>query len=133
MSDAAVLTDWVAAVLRGVPEAAERLGSQPSTEFFEAADRHGVLLLVGRMLRDSNWAAAIPSELRDALSARVRCDQSVELVRREELRRVVDALHCAGISSIVLKGAALAYTYYQFPHLRPRLDTDLLVAPDDCV
>ena len=126
-----MLTDLVAAVLRGDPDAAERLGFHPSTEFFEAADRHGVLLLVGRMLRDAKWTDAIPCELREALSSRARCDQSVELVRREELRRVVDALHCAGISSIVFKGAALAYTHYEFPHLRPRLDTDLLVAPDD--
>jgi hypothetical protein len=131
MSEAAVLTDCVAAVLRGDPDAAERLGFQPSTEFFEAADRHGVLLLVGRMLRDSKWTNTIPPVLGEALSSRARSEQSVELVRREELRRVVDALHGSGISSIVLKGAALAYTHYEFPHLRPRLDTDLLVAPDD--
>jgi hypothetical protein len=131
MSEAAVLTDCVAAVLRGDPDAAGRAGFQLSTEFFEAADRHGVLLLVGRMLRDSKWTDDIPSELSESLSSRARCDQSVELVRREELRRVVGALHSSGISSIVFKGAALAYTHYEFPHLRPRLDTDLLIAPDN--
>src|SRR5688572_32730630 len=127
MSPAAEPINRVAAVLRGDPNAVERLTCQPWTEFFEAADRHGVVFLVDRILRDPKWRDAILAELREALSSRVRCEQSVELVRRAELRRVLEAFHCAGISSILFKGAALAYTHYQFPHLRPRLDTDLLV------
>lgn len=48
-----------------------------------------------------------------------------------ELRRVLDHLHAAGIDVLVVKGAALAQTDYPAPHLRPRVDTDLLVRRHD--
>ena len=37
----------------------------------------------------------------------------------------------AGLSPILIKGTPLAYTVYDAPALRPREDTDLLVAPED--
>jgi hypothetical protein len=40
-------------------------------------------------------------------------------------------LHRAGVTTLVLKGAALAYTHYPAAYLRPRGDTDLLVKPTD--
>lgn len=129
ISESAALTDWVAAVLCRDPNAVQRLTESSSAEFIKAADRHGVLFLVERILRDSAWRDTIPVEISEALSPRVRCEQSVELVRQAELRRVVEALHRAGVPSIVFKGAALAYLQYPYAHLRPRLDTDILVGP----
>jgi hypothetical protein len=45
--------------------------------------------------------------------------------------RLVDAFQQAGIRCLLIKGAHLAYTHYAQPWLRPRCDTDLLVAPAD--
>jgi len=44
---------------------------------------------------------------------------------------VLDALAGSGVKALVFKGTALAYTCYAEPTLRPRLDTDLLIRPDD--
>lgn len=48
-------------------------------------------------------------------------------ISRDELRRVLAALSAAGIHPILFKGAALAYSHYSDPSLRPRGDTDLLI------
>jgi hypothetical protein len=39
------------------------------------------------------------------------------------------ALEAAGLAPVVFKGAALAHTHYAQSWLRPRIDTDVLVAP----
>ncbi len=49
-------------------------------------------------------------------------------------RDVVDVCHAAhrhGLDALLLKGAALAYTHYPEPHLRPYADIDLLIRRDD--
>lgn len=43
----------------------------------------------------------------------------------------LEALTAAGIRVLVLKGAALAWTVYETPALRPIGDVDILVQPDD--
>jgi len=51
------------------------------------------------------------------------------MARERDLCLTLSALHSAGVSILVVKGAALAYSYYARPDLRPRIDTDLLVDP----
>jgi hypothetical protein len=48
-----------------------------------------------------------------------------------ELEVVLAALTEAGLLTILLKGAALAYTLYPDPALRPMSDLDLLIHPQD--
>ena len=50
---------------------------------------------------------------------------AIELVRKREIGRVMQAL--AGEDILFFKGTALAYSLYPQPHLRPRLDHDILV------
>lgn len=76
------------------------------------------------------WCRAADREAGGPLRVAVR-----ELVAREalvaaRLAAVLQALATAGIAPIILKGAALAYTVYPEPWLRPRNDDDLLVAAD---
>lgn len=75
--------------------------------------------------------ASWPASLRDrfALSARTAC--AIEAVREREIRHVLSALDEEGIDTLVVKGAALGYSVYEAPHLRPRVDVDLLVAEGD--
>jgi hypothetical protein len=123
---AATCAPWIAAVLRAEPAAVERLMRQP--EFFcEAADAHGALGLVARSLRRSDVFGQLPEVCREQLLITVRREQGLELARRTELIGTLAAFDAAGIPALVFKGAALAYTHYPHPHLRPRLDTDLLV------
>ena len=48
-----------------------------------------------------------------------------ELVRGREIASVLDALASHGVQPILLKGVALAYTFYDSPASRARVDTDL--------
>lgn len=74
-----------------------------------------------------NW----PTRLLETLSNVARVQAGEELLRGAETRTVVDAMARAGLSPILIKGTPLAYTVYDAPSLRPREDTDLLIAPDD--
>jgi hypothetical protein len=55
----------------------------------------------------------------------------LEEIRRRELVRVTRAFAGSRIRTLLLKGAAWAYTIYPAPALRPRLDTDLFVDAAD--
>jgi hypothetical protein len=79
---------------------------------------HGVAPLV--------YAAAPVPQLRaEAIRA-----AAIEARRADDLVAVLDALATEGVAALVLKGAALAYDLYASPELRPRGDTDLLIAGD---
>lgn len=52
-------------------------------------------------------------------------------LRMEELGIIITGLRDEGISSIILKGAALVHTIYEKSALRPMCDIDLLVKPED--
>lgn len=53
-----------------------------------------------------------------------------EPLRASDLAEVLAELAARGIEALVMKGTALAYELYDAPELRPRSDTDLLVAQD---
>lgn len=92
------------------------------------AERVHLLLAdrVGLSARGSGTDAAGVETLLGASRAAAADDAA----RTRELVRVVARLAEAGCAPIVFKGAALAHTHYRRPWLRPRLDTDVLVAPD---
>lgn len=78
---------------------------------------HGVVPLL--------YAATHLPQLRgDAIRAAAAEEQ-----RRRDLADVRDALARHEVEAIVMKGSALAYDVYSAPDLRPRGDTDLLIAP----
>ena len=87
--------------------------------------------LVHRRLIESACEDSWPLAIRETLSAQARARTAEELLRGAETRAVVEALAGAGIRPILIKGTPLAYTIYDAPALRPRDDTDLLVADTD--
>ncbi len=70
-----------------------------------------------------------------AVSTRLRytryAAQAVSLVREQAWGELLSALATADIPVLVLKGAALAYTVYPDPMVRPMGDIDLLLNRDD--
>lgn len=125
-------TTVVAAVLRGDMSLLPLLQSDAgSTAFLEAAAWHGVEPLVRRALKEHHDWSTVPVAVREALDGRARREAAVEALRCRETRCVLARLREAGVTALLLKGAALAYTHYPAPYLRPRGDTDLLVTPDD--
>ena len=114
------LTDW--------PDA-----STPSfeAEFLAAAIEHSVEALIVWQLRRAGTFTRWPDSIREPLDRILREEVLLEVGREGELGRVVAGLHAAGVPCLLLKGAALAYSRYPEPWLRPRNDNDLLVQTAD--
>jgi hypothetical protein len=112
--------DSLCAVLRGEDAAV-------SAAVVDAARRHRIHLVLahraGDRVHDAEVHAALSTDLREAAAG--------DLFRERELRRVVDHLAAANVRALLLKGAGLAYTVYETPHLRPRGDVDVLIAHGD--
>lgn len=102
------------ALLRG--EASDWPDSLTDEEI-RALVEHGVAPLV--------YAAAELPQLRgEAIRAAMH-----EPMRASDVSEVLAALAARGVDTLILKGSALAYEIYDAPELRPRGDTDLLIAP----
>lgn len=114
------LREPLAAVLRGDAAAwPDSLTNSLTAEELRAIVEHGVGPLVYASLR-------LPPLRNDALHA-----AALEPLRAIDLAEVLSALARRGVEALILKGTALAYDLYPAPELRPRSDTDLLIARDD--
>ena len=100
-------------------------------EFLALCDREEIACLaftqMARSGADDDW----PPEVRDELARAAREAAAVEMVRRQEIEVVLDALRARGVRVLVIKGAALAYAVYPDPIARTRLDTDLFIDASD--
>ncbi|HSS66640.1 MAG TPA: nucleotidyltransferase family protein [Gammaproteobacteria bacterium] len=120
--------ELVAAAVRGEPADARWLGKRSSSDaFLEVVEAHGVGPLLHHSLKSGPGGENWPDDIRDTLAEKARQEAVREAIRVEETRRVLAALKSERVAPLVLKGAALAYSLYPRPHLRPREDTDLLV------
>jgi hypothetical protein len=95
-----------------------------SAEAVELARLHRIHLILAQAIavhgQHESVRAALADESRQAAIA--------DLFRERELRRLLGRLADAGIEVLLLKGAGLAYTVYEAPHLRPRADLDVVIA-----
>jgi putative nucleotidyltransferase-like protein len=130
MTAGAIWPPGLLAVIRGDAVSWPDLAMTPA-EFLDHCGRHDLSLLVYERIRRSADSAEWPSAVRDALLRHAREETARELLRREEIAGVIDALSDCGVRALVLKGTALAYTVYETPGARPRLDTDLFVEACD--
>lgn len=94
-----------------------------SGEAIASARRHRVHLLVAESLSDIERAEAQTQELaRELRIAAVR-----DLRSTEAIVSLLDAFAAAAVETLVIKGCGLAHTVYSAPHLRVRVDTDVLI------
>jgi len=95
----------------------------------DLAVKHGLLPLLHARLRDLE-----NEQIPEAVLARAESVYYVNLRRnvllQHELGQIVRSLHEEDVEVIVLKGGALAWTVYASPALRPMVDLDLLVRPE---
>ena len=94
-----------------------------------AVDQSLHLYLAWRITGEAgaSWSEGLRRDARAVLA-----DAAVlEELQRRELLAVTNALARAGVQTLLLKGAALAYQVYPEPLLRVRDDTDLLIRPTD--
>ena len=100
----------------------------PGEAVAEAVE-HGVAPLLARQIRrhPEKW----PATFVDGLESDARGEVALAALRQPALITVLNALGTGGVRALVIKGAHLAHTVYEFAYLRPRLDTDLLIAESD--
>ena len=107
------------------------LATPPDAALIQRARADRVhLLLAARLGVTRDHAAGLADDVAAGLVAETRVAAVQETARGRELARVVERLESEGCAPVVFKGAALAYTHYERPWLRPRIDTDVLVADD---
>jgi hypothetical protein len=120
----------LAAMLRGERVSWDALCTT-APAFVAACEDEGVTTLVARHLAAAGDDAGWPAPLVDDLQRLSRSAAAVELMQARELTRVLDALAAHDVAPLLLKGTALAYTVYDTPSARPRVDTDLLIRAAD--
>jgi hypothetical protein len=118
--------DLVGAILRGDPGCVDALARVDARAFVGEVSRQGLLPVVADRL--ATWS--VPRPLSEALQVQASGFVAADLLRERELRRALDALAVRRVRPVLFKGAALAYTHYARPDLRPRDDSDLLVRPE---
>jgi len=84
---------------------------------------------VAPLLAASAAASTLDAPSRARLRAHVYGSTIHAAALDDELRRLLSRLAAGGLTPIVFKGAHLAHAVYATPSLRPRADTDLLIAP----
>lgn len=87
-------------------------------------DYHGITMLA---LDAGTLSAPLTAELQ----ARKAMMVATEALKTQALRELANACEKVGLDPLVFKGSALAYLIYPKPWLRPRTDTDLLIAPNE--
>jgi len=119
------LCDAILGRTRGLP------AGLTADQALDLATVHGVdALLADAALRWSDDAtmtspaAIAPEAFRQTLRQAV----AVEALRTAALKELTDAFSRRRVPSLLIKGAALAFTHYARPFLRPRSDTDLVIA-----
>jgi hypothetical protein len=116
-----------ARLLRGEPTSVSAFAI-PSGEFVDACRERDLVALVDARIKRAAGGPPWPAPVAHALAAAARDETALELLRQREVTHVLDALAAAGVRPLLLKGTALAYALYDHPSLRPRFDTDLMIA-----
>lgn len=119
---------WLAAILRADPELPPAPAGFLPEQALAAAVRERVVALVSTRLAVRPPGASTPSaEVLSLFSSTSRSLMAQSMFRDWECRQIIHCLGKSSLSSLVLKGAALAHTLYDEPHLRQTGDIDLLL------
>jgi hypothetical protein len=102
-------------------------------KFLDLVAMHRLGPLMHERLAQGPSGDAIPAPVKERLQQSFRRTTLRNLAIGRQLVRATSLLRDAGISSVALKGAFLAFFAYRTPALRPMRDLDLLVQPQDAV
>jgi len=94
-------------------------------EVLQQAELEGMAPLLNKHLDESG--AVCPPAVRRSLALLVKRHRTQADARRQALIEILELFQSEQLDVLVLKGAALCYTLYPDPALRPMRDIDLLV------
>ena len=118
------LDNLLAASVAGDVVASRHLAAKDPDAVCRRGEYHGVLPLIADRL---TAIPDLPLELGARLRLHAARQVAGDLIQEAEIRSVLAAFDNAGVNALLLKGAHLAYAWYQRPDLRPRVDTDILI------
>ncbi len=106
--------------------------SEINWEIFAARCSHcSIVSLVRHNLARANVLQFLPPSIAASFANESHSSAAKHLVFVSETKRLIQALTNAGIASMPLKGLALMIgEFYPVPGLRPAVDVDLLLAPE---
>ena len=87
-------------------------------------------LLFIRLNETKSWSTW-PHALRMLLQDAYRQEAAYQLLRRRRIEEVLAASRVLKHPPLLFKGASLAYSLYSQPELRPAVDVDLLIVPNE--
>lgn len=117
--------EFLQSVLNGV--AREWPADLDAADFLAFTQEQGVQPLLLHKTQQFKWPAPVRQELLRAAGLEELRDVAVQ----RELPRVLQSLADAGVQPVLLKGTPLSFALYPACGLRPRADTDLLIAHAD--
>lgn len=115
----------VAALIRGERILIEDPGEADALVDYAIDDHVGPIVARATAGRD------LPESAAARLKQHVGGRELLTAIIDQEVARVLAALAGCGARTLVIKGAHLSHALYPSPALRPRADTDLLIARDD--
>jgi hypothetical protein len=96
-----------------------------STPIIARIKFHGIaLLLANKVAALAGW----PLDVVTAVKEEARLQAIWEASHSRAIARLIEALHAAGMTAVLMKGTALAYSAYSDPAIRRRGDTDILLS-----
>ena len=108
----------------------EWIGVKPDGRWADWLHQQGLAPYVWRELKVHGTTSALPPEVGEGLRTRYYRAVADAQLHTAELRTVLSCLDAAGVTPILFKGAALAYTAYPDPACRPMDDLDLWIDPE---
>lgn len=114
------------AILRGEELPWDALGTHPA-DLLDACRRQDLSELVHYRVAAFRHALDWPEPVLHELEKAAYASAATELMRRQEIVSVLNALAASDVYPVLFKGAALAHTVYEAPSLRPHRDVDLLI------
>lgn len=98
-------------------------------DILQGAEQHGMSPLLNRHLTQANCDC--PRTVRRSLSILAKRHTQTERIRFRMLREVLTLFRNHQLQPLLIKGAALAYSLYPEPWLRPMRDMDILLPPSE--
>jgi hypothetical protein len=95
------------------------------------AEAHAVAPLIYQMLSQPRFAELVPQTALAQLRGQYLANAVAVLLWQQQLERAVAQLNAAGITPVLLKGAALLHTVFPNPALRQLRDLDVLIHPEE--
>lgn len=124
--------DWLLGLLKGVaPGSNGGIFFADTQELLDICEYEGVTPLLWHQILVNDLKPSLPPGLTAKLQALSLQYAAVNMLRQQELQRLIKLFHCEGLDFLILKGEALAVTCYPQPHLRTRTDSDLLFSSKD--